>query len=68
MSVENSKNELNKFHSSKNKEGTASSVEKSIESLKSDRDQRKNRRDVKMLPIIEEDCVDDGDCSQLGLV
>jgi hypothetical protein len=60
MSVENSKNEINKFHSqSQNSERTTSSVNKSIESLKSERVKRKLKRDNKMLPIIQESTLDD---------
>jgi hypothetical protein len=53
MAIEISKNEINSYHSSRNSnQGTASTVNKSIENMKSDRNKRKEKRDANYLPII----------------
>lgn len=69
MSVDNSKNEINKFTNSRNSQNLQP-VNRSIESLKNSRDQRREDRHFnRALPTIQEDFVDDyGDHSRLGLI
>ena len=69
MSVDISKNEMNKFNNSRNTQNQQTT--RSIENLKNNRDQRREERGPyqKVLPTIEEDLVDDyTDHSRLGLV
>ena len=69
MSVDNSKNEINKFTNSRNSQNIQT-VNRSIENMKSSREQRREKRLVNRgLPTIQEDLVDDyADHSRLGLV
>ena len=71
MSVDNSKNEMNKFNNNSRNSKHNQTVNRSIENLKTSRDQRREDRVAnKALPTIQEDFVDDdyADHSRLGLV
>lgn len=70
MSVDNSKNEMNKFNNSRNNKQNQS-VNRSIENLKNSREQRREERVAnRALPTIHEDFVDEdyADHSRLGLI